>query len=86
MKAPDAFPSSKRDTVDLLIVAGEASGDEHASLLVEELLERKPELAISALGGTELRAKGASVLFDLVDHSVVGIFEVLKNYGFSNWG
>tara|TARA_B100001057_G_scaffold338014_2_gene338834 strand:+ start:9582 stop:10754 length:1173 start_codon:yes stop_codon:yes gene_type:complete len=82
LKAPDAFPSAKRDTIDLLIVAGEASGDEHASLLVEELLERKPELSISALGGAEIRAKGASVLFDLVDHSVVGIFEVLKNYGF----
>lgn len=68
--------------MDLLIVAGEASGDEHASLLVEELIERAAGLSVSALGGARLEEKGASLLFNLVDHSVVGIFEVLKNYGF----
>ena len=82
MKTLDPFPSAEIDKVDLLIVAGEASGDEHGSLLVEELLERKPDLSVSALGGPGLKAKGASLLFNLVDHSVVGIFEVLKNYGF----
>ena len=82
MKTLDPFPSAEIDKVDLLIVAGEASGDEHGSLLVEELLERKPDLSVSALGGPGLEAKGASLLFNLVDHSVVGIFEVLKNYGF----
>ena len=63
-------------------MAGEASGDEHASLLLEELMARKPEMSVAALGGPELKAKGASLLFNLVDHSVVGIFEVLRNYGF----
>ena len=82
MKTLDPFPSAEIDKVDLLIVAGEASGDEHGSLLVEELLERKPDLSVSALGGPGLQATGASLLFNLVDHSVVGIFEVLKNYGF----
>ena len=37
---------------------------------------------MAALGGPGLKAKGASLLFNLVDHSVVGIFEVLRNYGF----
>ena len=82
MKTLDPFPSTEIDKVDLLVVAGEASGDEHGSLLVEEILERKPELSVSALGGPGLQATGASLLFNLVDHSVVGIFEVLKNYGF----
>ncbi len=82
MKTLDPFPSTAIDKVDLLVVAGEASGDEHVSLLVEELLERKPELSVAALGGSGLQATGASLLFNLVDHSVVGIFEVLKNYGF----
>ncbi|MBT3638425.1 MAG: lipid-A-disaccharide synthase [Opitutae bacterium] len=82
MKAPAPFPSAGIDKVDLLIVAGEASGDEHGSLLLEELLARKPDLSVSALGGPGLESKGASLLFNLVDHSVVGIFEVLKNYGF----
>lgn len=82
MKALDPFPSSEIEKVDLLIVAGEASGDEHGSLLLAELLEREPDLSVSALGGNGLHSKGASLLFNLVDHSVVGIFEVLKNYGF----
>jgi lipid-A-disaccharide synthase len=82
LKAPAPFPSAGIDEVDLLIVAGEASGDEHGSLLLEELLARKPDLSVSALGGPGLESTGASLLFNLVDHSVVGIFEVLKNYGF----
>ena len=82
MKTLDPFPCAEIDKVDLLVVAGEASGDEHGSLLVEELLERKPELSVAALGGPGLQATGASLRFNLVNHSVVGIFEVLKNYGF----
>ena len=82
MKTLPPFPSAGIDEIDLLIVAGEASGDEHASLLLEELMARKPELSVAALGGPGLKAKGASLLFNLVDHSVVGIFEVLRNYGF----
>jgi lipid-A-disaccharide synthase len=82
LKALAPFPSSEIEKVDLLIVAGEASGDEHGSLLLGELLEKKPDLSVSALGGGGLKEKGAALLFNLVDHSVVGIFEVLKNYGF----
>ncbi len=67
---------------DLLIIAGEASGDEHAARLVEDLLAQRPGLKIAALGGEELRASGAQFLFPLADHAVVGIVEVLKNYGF----
>lgn len=82
MKALAAFQSNAVEKVDLLVVAGEASGDEHGSLLVEDLLKRKPGLKVCALGGPGLKEKGASLLFNLVNHSVVGIVEVLKNYGF----
>ena len=34
------------------------------------------------IGGKNLKNSGAHFLFDLVDHAVVGVFEVLKNYGF----
>lgn len=67
---------------DLLIIAGEHSGDEHAARMVRELLAAAPEMKICALGGESLRAAGAELLFDLTEHSVVGLFEVLKNYGF----
>ncbi len=68
--------------VDLLIVAGEHSGDEHAATMVRELLTRRPGLRIAALGGPQLSAAGAQLLHDLTASSVVGLVEVLKNYPF----
>ena len=70
------------ESVDLLVIAGEASGDEHAAKLIKDLRQRKPNLVIRALGGSELEKQQVDLLFNLVDHAVVGIFEVLKNYAF----
>src|SRR5687768_1564883 len=68
--------------VDLLIVAGEHSGDEHAARVVRELREKNLALKIAALGGPQLAAAGAQLLHDMTASSVVGIVEVLKNYSF----
>jgi len=76
------FNSFKAQSVDLLVIAGEASGDEHANHLVQRILKRFPDLDIAVIGGENLQKSGAHFLFDLVDHAVVGVFEVLKNYGF----
>ena len=65
---------------DLLVVAGEASGDEHAARLVGDLLGQKPGIKISALGGNELKSARAELVFPLAQHAVVGLWEVLKNY------
>lgn len=76
------FKSFKAREVDLLVIAGEASGDEHAANLVRKILKRFPTMNIAVVGGKNLEVSGAHFLFDLVEHAVVGIFEVLKNYGF----
>jgi len=68
--------------VDLLVVAGEHSGDAHAARAVQELRARHPGLAVAALGGPELAAAGAQLLYDLTASSVVGIVEVLKHFSF----
>ncbi|MDB6169770.1 MAG: lipid-A-disaccharide synthase [Verrucomicrobia bacterium] len=68
--------------MDLLIVAGEHSGDEHAARLVRELRAKNPGCTIAALGGPELAAAGAQLLHNLTSSSVVGLFEVLRNYPF----
>ncbi len=73
-----AAPSS--GGVDVLVIAGEHSGDAHAALAVRQLLADDPSLRVCALGGDQLAAAGAQVLFDLPQHSVVGLIEVLKNY------
>ncbi len=67
---------------DLLILAGEHSGDQHAARVLRELRAAQPSLSVCAIGGEELEKAGAQLLFDLTQHSVVGLFEVLKNYGF----
>ena len=73
---------SSRASFDLLIVAGEASGDEHAARLLKDLRTRRPDLQVAALGGPRLKEAGAEMLFDLTQHAVVGIVEVLHNFWF----
>jgi lipid-A-disaccharide synthase len=77
-----SFAAPARQPVDLLIVAGEHSGDEHAARMVRDLLAQRPQLAVAALGGPQLAAAGAQLLHDMTASSVVGLVEVLKNYSF----
>jgi len=67
---------------DLLMIAGEHSGDEHAARLIRSLGVSSPGLRIAALGGPEMADAGAQLLHDLTASSVVGLVEVLKNYSF----
>lgn len=71
-----------KEKPDLLIIAGEHSGDEHAAELLKELLALRPELKVAALGGKKLQEAGAQLLWDMTESSVVGLLEVLKNYSF----
>ena len=45
-------------TRELLVVAGEASGDLHGARLITELRRHVPDLAPFGLGGDEMRAAG----------------------------
>jgi lipid-A-disaccharide synthase len=65
-------------SLDLLVVAGEASGDLHAARLVSELRRRVPGLSTFGLGGDELMATGLDAVAHSAEISVVGITEVLK--------
>jgi lipid-A-disaccharide synthase len=64
--------------VQLLVVAGEASGDLHAARLIAELRRRVPGLATFGLGGDELMATGMDAVAHSAEISVVGITEVLR--------
>src|SRR5688572_10587076 len=81
-EAPLRLSPPSRGRVDLLVVAGEHSGDEHAAGMVRDVLARQPLLTIAALDGPQLAAAGAHLLHDMTTSSVVGIVEVLKNYPF----
>ena len=73
------LPPPTGTRVDVLIVAGEHSGDEHGARLVRELRVKQPGVTVAAIGGPELAAAGAQLLYDLTVSSVVGFVEVLKN-------
>src|SRR5689334_25394914 len=66
-----------------MIIAGEASGDTLGAELVKAL-RRIPNCEgaeFFGAGGPKLAAAGVELAFDLAAHAVVGIWEVLKNYG-----
>jgi lipid-A-disaccharide synthase len=64
------------------VVAGEHSGDQHAAMVVAELLKARPDLRVVAFGGPQLRAAGAQLLMDMTTFSAVGIVEILSAYPF----
>lgn len=62
---------------DLLVVAGEASGDLHAARVLAALRARRPAQRAFGLGSEELRAAGLETVADSREISVVGITEAL---------
>lgn len=76
------FPAPTEGRPDLLVIAGEHSGDEHAAQLVTDLRARQPDLKVACLGGVELQAAGAQLLYDLTAVSIVGFVEVVRHYNF----
>lgn len=79
---PAHFDRPRAGEVDILVVAGEHSGDQHAAKVVAELLKARPGLRIAAFGGPELRTAGAQLLMDMTTFSAVGIVEILSAYPF----
>lgn len=63
---------------ELLVVAGEASGDLHGARLVSELRRLVPGLETFGLGGDELAAAGLQPVAHSSEVSVVGITEVWR--------
>lgn len=74
----DGLPAPAHGSVDLLIVAAEHSGDEHAARLVRGLLAQQPALKVCALGGKHLEAAGAQLLRDLTGQSALGFAVIAK--------
>ncbi len=72
------LPAPTGGQVDLLIIAGEHSGDEHAARVLRELRARQPGLRVCALGGPRLAAAGAQLLQDLTAGSAMGFAVIAK--------
>ncbi len=79
---PESFESPRSGRPDLLVIAGEHSGDQHAARVIAKLRASRPALRVAALGGPCLDKAGAQLLHDMTGFSAVGFVEVLANYGY----
>ncbi|PWJ42024.1 lipid-A-disaccharide synthase [Sediminitomix flava] len=61
------------------IIAGEKSGDLHASNLVKELKIVDPNATFRGCGGDEMQAQGVELLKHYKDMAFMGFLEVVKN-------
>ena len=63
----------------VMIIAGEASGDQHAALLVNAVHRKQTGIEFFGIGGEKMRAAGVETLVDAADMAVVGLIEVLAH-------
>ncbi len=69
---------SSLPTENILIVAGDVSGDLHAANLIQEMKKLQPSIHIAAIGGRLMKQKADSFLFDLAAQGATGFIEPLK--------
>lgn len=62
----------------IMILAGEVSGDLHASNLVKAILKLEPDVEFMGLGGPRMAGAGVRLLKDMTPYSSVGLIESLK--------
>ncbi|MCW9024609.1 MAG: lipid-A-disaccharide synthase [Gammaproteobacteria bacterium] len=60
----------------VMIIAGEASGDQHSAKLVEAVHAKKPDVFFYGIGGENMRKAGVDVLVDSAEMAVVGVVEI----------
>jgi lipid-A-disaccharide synthase len=72
---PDAPPR-------LFVIAGEMSGDAHGARVLEGLRERQPKLIFHGAGGEKMAELCEPPFLNWTDQAVVGLWDVLKNYGY----
>ena len=81
MSTPEAAMPPDDTGRQIMIVAGEASGDLHGAHLVQAMRELEPGLRFCGLGGRGLEAAGVEILYDAARLAVVGLTEVISHLG-----
>jgi len=66
----------------VLLLAGEASGDEHGAAVARALRRRIPDVRFLGLGGPAMAEEGVELLAGLDDLAVMGFVEVLRHLPF----
>jgi lipid-A-disaccharide synthase len=69
------------NTKQIMIVAGEASGDLHGGNLVRAMHRIDPTIRFYGVGGRKLKEAGVKLVADSADMAVVGLTEVFSKLG-----
>jgi lipid-A-disaccharide synthase len=64
----------------VMFSAGEASGDQHAAHLFNEMKKLQPGIRGMGMGGSKMAEAGIDVRYDSSQISVIGVVEVVKHY------
>ena len=72
--------ADERSANDVMVLAGEQSGDVHAANLVQALAARIPNLRLSGMGGQLMADAGVEILHDIGDISIVGFAGIPRIY------
>ncbi len=72
---------TKSSGYNIMIVAGEASGDLHGGNLVQAMRKSHPDLHFFGMGGTYMASQGVEIIQSLDQMAVMGISEVLVKLG-----
>ncbi len=64
---------------EIMIVAGEASGDLHGSNLVRALKEKRPGISLFGIGGERMHEQGVQIIYHINELSFMGFTEVIRN-------
>ncbi|MFH0754486.1 MAG: lipid-A-disaccharide synthase [Candidatus Omnitrophota bacterium] len=64
---------------NILIIAGEESGDMRAAALVRAVKTVRPDVHFTGIAGARCRQEGVETFADITDLAVIGFMEVIKN-------
>ncbi len=65
---------------NILIVAGDPSGDLHAASLIKELRAKDPEITVTSIGGVRMQEVSTHFIYNLVSVGAVGFSEPFKHF------
>ncbi|MCP4583975.1 MAG: lipid-A-disaccharide synthase [candidate division Zixibacteria bacterium] len=69
---------------NILIIAGEASGDTLGAGFINEYLKLQPDTSFFGLGGDKMASAGVELSYHIRDLAFLGFWEVVKNIRFIN--
>ena len=67
---------------NVLIIAGEASGDLHGASLIRELIKLDSSLKLFGIGGNKMQTEGMELIYHIDKMAFLGFVEVIKHLPF----